>query len=1259
MPGSGDQNANSTPAETAEEKDRLLYDYKYFIKDGVLYVGAKFNQPLTKGTGNGNSTFFRVWLKSNPAASAYTHFYDVYVNANDEITRLAKRNKALDANSSEVIADTKSTAYMQEYNGFVEAMIAVPLDEINATDYLRMFVNCAIEKGTGGATGNQCLISPALAHDENGPLHITGGKNKWSDEVGNVGIILSLVSTPEIPIGDNLALGKPSTYEGSYADSGTYVGDLTDGKSATAGSYTGTWRAFKKGTGSVTIDLGEVKEGINSIRVNIWPANKSGIVAPATVKFYGSEDGTTFVERGLIDTTDKRFADNSDTAYWFDATLFGDFNARYVKMEVVTNGTFSFFAEVEVYAFREAVRIHPTHGYTYATDSVNVIGYKLGKTLGDVKDKTHAWWNLAVVEWDLDEEAYVVKEVLQGDGNTSDFHNVEIPLYGFVLGAHKDVAEATEFITGLKAGDKLYLYDIDVNEIDEVDVALDEDALISKDAIKDQDAFDPEIVMTDYRIPYFGNYDVGDVSIFTRLTTGEKTLGEISAVTYGTAKDYNYYRILVVNANGAIVEINEKLGRADVPYSEGDGRKDLVEVPEGGFIIAMHNDVIVAEGSKYADLFSENGVKLGDKVTLNSIDIKDLEGLTAVTALNKYACFSVERAGYRTVTAANGRWQTVKETSPELLTYKIALTDDSEWLYVNLIGDGEIATVVDTFRFWIRSSDDATVYTHFYDVDIAANGTVTNKAKYNKSLTANSGDNIADSSMVYSASAAGEGKTKIFFKVKLSEFGGENGFAFYAALHQKDVDYSYYPAPAGTTTATMPYQANNWDIRHEGLYKKDAMDQPGTYKLRSFAAYANGDVNLFVRIMDGENELITLNDIGNKINGRTSTDYNAYKVFTVGADGFVTGVYTNIGRAEVAHSEGDGRKDLVEVPEGGFAIGVSVYDGDVAKDDAALAIFDTLKVGDYVELCNVDIEEVAESHHVSAYASFNVQFMEEVPDDAFTITHFGLYRADICSILVPLATGENTVGAITKVTQGSAQNFTWWYAVIVGADGKVIEKVNMVDKTNKVIPEGGFMILAHGAHPALDTLGTAAVGEIVTLYNVDLAALANTWSWKALTGAAFTLREDESVVRPVSYKKSYTVTGNTRTDAHKDDGVKLTDGKIADDGGNGNASGLASGSSVTVDLGEVKSVDLFKIHSFGGQWGITNITGFTVEISSDGTNFIALDKASTAGEAVGNWQATWFSIQLDSAVNARYVRMTAVGGNYLWADEVEVWAPAA
>ncbi|MBO4366069.1 MAG: discoidin domain-containing protein, partial [Clostridia bacterium] len=206
-----------------------------------------------------------------------------------------------------------------------------------------------------------------------------------------------------------------------------------------------------------------------------------------------------------------------------------------------------------------------------------------------------------------------------------------------------------------------------------------------------------------------------------------------------------------------------------------------------------------------------------------------------------------------------------------------------------------------------------------------------------------------------------------------------------------------------------------------------------------------------------------------------------------------------------------------------------------------------------------------------------------------------------------------------------------------------------------VCPEGGYIISYNGNKAGYDVMTKIKVGDIIKVYNVLLDKVAELEGNVALEQAGFTYGEPP--VRPLSYQKAYTVTGNTRTDNFKDDGVKLTDGIMVENGGTAGSAGLpiADGPSITVDLGGEYAVDKFDLHAFGGNWGITIITGIKVAYSLDGENFTDIDVESVA-DATGNaWQETLFVVTLDAPVKARYVKFTAIGGNYIWADEVEVW----
>lgn len=901
------QNNNSKPAADAAEKDKLLFDYKYFVKDNKLYVGAKFNQPLTKGTGNGNSSFFRIWLKSNPDASAYTHFFDCYVAADDSIGTRAAVNSSLTENKPTNNADTKYTCNMQEFKGHVEAVMCIPLDEVNATDYLRMFINCAIEKSTGGATGNQCLLVPGLVNAPDAPLHVT---NAWTDAQGNVGIKL------------------------------------------------------------------------------------------------------------------------------IDSIL-------------------------------------------------------------------------------------------------------------------------------------------------------------------------------------------------------------------------------------------------------------------------------------YTDAF---------------------EGVEPIQ-----------------VTAENGRWQSPKEA--DLLTYTLELADDGKDLYVRVVGDGKFAEEISTFRFWIRSNDEATVYTHFYDVDIAEDGKVTNKAKYNTSTTSNSGANIENSGIEFGAKGTSDNKTLIVFKVPLAEFNGANGFAYYAALMKKGVDYSYYPAPEGTDISKMPYKT--WDVENEGLYKKE---HPVTEKIFDLGEIkpingitftpdkADGLTDVHVLISADGKDYYDMNNGGAVAvaEGKVSPNFASRGIFnaryikvtgTPDVHGTIATVAGDAAKAvnpegpytfkNAANDKGygiklfesgtvdtNGTKDTAgwniagsqlviankvangvykiiansvnAWPGGGHADitsaieGISIADGVItlAENQVALAIMSS---GGYVtegdgEFSNAKhitrglktngffrIDGEALTLHVSQ--PDEVVVYEEVPEGAYVINSAQGWRADITVIYTRLATGEKTLGDITAVTTGKAQDCTWWNAILVDKDGKVVKVIGMVDKKAEEIPEGGYMIAAHGSSPILNTLPNIEVGSKITLYNCDLEAFANLKEGKDLVKAAFTVappEEDPSVKHPVSYQKSYTTSPNTRTDGWADDGKKLTDGKFTPDGGTNAYAGWSGDLEIVIDLAAKYNVNKFVLQgAYNTGWGIQSLSGFQISYSVDGTNFTSVEATAVKGadEVAGGWTSNIFTMILDAPVEAQYVKFVPVksAGNFSWISELEVW----
>ncbi len=126
---------------------------------------------------------------------------------------------------------------------------------------------------------------------------------------------------------------------------------------------------------------------------------------------------------------------------------------------------------------------------------------------------------------------------------------------------------------------------------------------------------------------------------------------------------------------------------------------------------------------------------------------------------------------------------------------------------------------------------------------------------------------------------------------------------------------------------------------------------------------------------------------------------------------------------------------------------------------------------------------------------------------------------------------------------------------------------------------------------------------------------------------------------------------------------KLTDGKYASSGKDQAVGAYKSAThTVTIDLEKISSVRAIKTDLFGNtSWGINDPTTFDVkfEISNDGKTFTELGKTAMSDElGGGDWTKREFILELNSPVNARYVRVSYLGGTFVWSSEISVYGPA-
>ena len=168
--------------------------------------------------------------------------------------------------------------------------------------------------------------------------------------------------------------------------------------------------------------------------------------------------------------------------------------------------------------------------------------------------------------------------------------------------------------------------------------------------------------------------------------------------------------------------------------------------------------------------------------------------------------------------------------------------------------------------------------------------------------------------------------------------------------------------------------------------------------------------------------------------------------------------------------------------------------------------------------------------------------------------------------------------------------------------------------------------------------------------------------WLALTG-------DQEI--PLSIGAKYTIdqgavySNPTYVEAITDDGKRLTDGRkgsteITSPAYTAFEKGSSQKPVITIDLGEVKDADSFKLYAgVRGDWGISAPVSVLVEVSEDGSAYTAAGTMKGSEGRVYNESApcksTELKLVLDSAVKVRYARFTVTTtGNFGWFDELEV-----
>ena len=131
-PETGRWQTEPTTEDTLSYKYQLRADYEY------LYVAVEAACKSVDG-GNSNGTNLRFWINSDPEATIYTHFYDVFTQGG-ETKVLAKRNTSKTENKGENIENSTIEA---KYVGGEEKVVVefkVKLSEFNGAEGFKYFI---------------------------------------------------------------------------------------------------------------------------------------------------------------------------------------------------------------------------------------------------------------------------------------------------------------------------------------------------------------------------------------------------------------------------------------------------------------------------------------------------------------------------------------------------------------------------------------------------------------------------------------------------------------------------------------------------------------------------------------------------------------------------------------------------------------------------------------------------------------------------------------------------------------------------------------------------------------------------------------------------------------------------------------------------------------------------------------------------------------------------------------------------------------
>lgn len=232
-----------------------------------------------------------------------------------------------------------------------------------------------------------------------------------------------------------IAVTRLKTYSVSYsgtAASTSYADNaarLTDGSAGTGTSYQSAFTG--NGTTSIVINVGSKTIGFTDFYARFLYDSTYSFVLPTSVKFYVSEDGTTYnyAGEGVIPTSA-----SEDTAYSIGFTKERGCAAQYVKVEIAHNGIIA-VSEVSAYIWADVVTIADTG----KEDNQGVV-YTANVSAGTAYVSSYT-------------NTYTTTETIQGVGITpcSASGNVNNTSYVIGKGSETEVTVKADFVSSSRS----------------------------------------------------------------------------------------------------------------------------------------------------------------------------------------------------------------------------------------------------------------------------------------------------------------------------------------------------------------------------------------------------------------------------------------------------------------------------------------------------------------------------------------------------------------------------------------------------------------------------------------------------------------------------------------------------------------------------------------------------------------------------------------------------------------------------------------